>query len=83
MDTSTGEIYYGKDAIEAALKTGRIKSANDLVVLPEEIADELHGMNRKERRLWWKQNRKKLNLPRWSERQALAPHQDRYPRPHH
>ena len=71
MDTSTGNIYYGKDAVEVALKSGRIKSVDDLVVLPEEIAEELQGMNRKERRLWWKQNRKRLNLPKWSDRNNL------------
>lgn len=71
MDTSTGDIYYGNDAVELALKSGRIKRLDDLVVLPEEIAEELHGLNRKERRLWWKQNRKRLNLPRWADRHNL------------
>ena len=71
MDTSTGNIYYGNDAVEKAFLSGKIKIIDDLVALPEEIAEELHGMSRKERRLWWKQNRKRLNLPRWNERHLL------------
>lgn len=67
MDTSTGQIYT-EGELEKALKNGEIKNPDALVELPPEIAKELVGMNRKGRRLWWKQNRKRLNLPRWSER---------------
>ena len=75
MDTSTGEIYYGNDAVKKAFDSGKIKDMDALVELPTDIAQELIGMNRQGRRAWWKQNRKKLNLPRWNERQSITPHQ--------
>lgn len=71
MDTSTGAIYENNDEVMAALKNGRIKDPANIVQLPPDIAAELIGMNRKGRRLWWKQNRKRLNLPRWSEQSEL------------
>ena len=70
MDTSTGHIYEAGE-IEKAFSEGKIKNPNTLVELPPDIAKELIGMNRKGRRFWWKQNRKRMNLPRWSERNTL------------
>lgn len=72
MDTSTGAIYDSEKEVMDALKSGKIKDLANIVELPPEIASELIGMNRKGRRIWWKQNRKKMNLPRWSERHTLA-----------
>ena len=72
MDTSTGQIYGSEKEIQEAFKKGEIKDMANLVELPPEIATQLIGMNRQGRRLWWKQNRKKMNLPRWSERKTTA-----------
>lgn len=72
MDTSTGHIYENDAEVHKALKSGQIKDPANIVQLPPEIASQLIGMNRKGRRLWWKQNRKQMDLPRWSERDLLT-----------
>ncbi len=67
MDTQTGQIFESDAEVKEAIAKGRVQE-KDVVQLPPEIAGELQGLNRQGRRAWWKQNRKKLNLPRWSER---------------
>ena len=71
MDTSTGAIYGSEQEVMDALKSGEIKDPANIVLLPDDIASQLIGMNRQGRRMWWKQNRKQMNLPRWSERTSI------------
>ncbi len=67
MDTSTGDVYETRAAIDLAVKDGRIKDLSRLVQIPIEVLEGTKNMTRKERRTWYHENRKRLNLPRWGE----------------
>lgn len=65
MDTSTGKMYTPGE-LEEALRENKVEKDN-IVKLPQGVVEKLSSMNRKERRAWYKENRKRLNLPRWNE----------------
>lgn len=71
---STGEIYESDADVRAAVESGQAK-AEDIVQIDEKLAKVLDGMSRKERRMWWAKNRKRMNLPRWSERHLTSHYQ--------
>lgn len=64
MDTSTGRIYQGDDSALKAIMQGETKRER-LVGIPDEHVPLVMGMSRKERREWYRKNKKRLNLPPW------------------
>lgn len=65
MDTSTGKIYEGKD-VAAAILRGETNPGR-LVGIPVGYENEVRGMSRKQRREWYRKNKKTLNLPAWGD----------------
>lgn len=64
MDTSSGQIFETENSAIRAIQRGETKSSN-LVGIPPEFDGLVLGMSRRERRHWYQQNKKRLNLPEW------------------
>lgn len=64
MDTSSGQIFETPNSVMRAIERGDTNPGK-LVGIPKEYASMVLGMSRSERRRWYKENKKKLNLPAW------------------
>ena len=61
MDTRTGEIVPMKFVEE--LKKKNLLEARFYKEIPADLLPELEGMNRKQRRIWYSQNKHRFNDP--------------------
>lgn len=64
MNTNTGELYENDAHIRRMIEVDGV-NPNQIVRIPVAYANEVAGMNRKERRKWYRKNRKTLGLERW------------------
>lgn len=53
--------------IDLAIKEGRFDDVARVTGIPADVLKGLRVMNRRDRRTWYHENRKRLGLPRWGE----------------
>ncbi len=56
MNTDTGELISVED-----LKKRPLEEQKKFVMIPDLFLSEIEGMNRKQRRRWYKENKKRIN----------------------
>ena len=59
MDTRTGEMMDWEEAEKRIKKN--LLAANFIKEIPNQFLPQIEGMNREERRRWYKENRKALD----------------------
>ncbi len=60
MDTATGEIHFLSDDDVAKINTKTDVRARFLKLIPDELLTEMQGMNRAQRREYYRKNKKKF-----------------------
>jgi hypothetical protein len=58
MDTRTGEIV-SKDFVDDLRKQGK-RTVRFYKEVPQSLEREIAGMNREQRRQWWRKNKKRI-----------------------
>lgn len=65
------DIQPTPENIELASKEGRVEDLSAMLRIPVPVLLGVQKMTRKERRQWYHENRKRLNLPKWGSLKTL------------